>query len=258
MLKGAKKMQVTLKNVTFGKGVPKICVPLTGKDSQTLLAQAQLAATSVCEVVEWRVDYFTDFSNQSAVLEVLSHLKTALQDKILLFTFRTLKEGGKADLSLREYQNLYVAVAESGLVDIVDVELERAEFLGRGFLNQLKKQKTALLLSSHNFDKTPADGELVMKLGVMRQFDADFGKIAVMPHSLKDVLRIMGLSQKMQGLASVPLILIAMGDLGKITRVAGELMGSVMTFAALEESSAPGQIDITEMSRILAALSLEE
>lgn len=113
-------------------------------------------------------------------------------------------------------------------------------------------------MSSHNFDKTPADGELVMKLGVMRQFDADFGKIAVMPHSLKDVLQIMGLSQKMQGLASVPLILIAMGDLGKITRVAGELMGSVMTFAALEESSAPGQIDITEMSRILAALSLEE
>ena len=49
-----------------------------------------------------------------------------------------------------------------------------------------------------------------------------------------------------------------MGDLGKVTRVAGELMGSVMTFAALEESSAPGQIDITEMPKILAALSLEE
>ena len=175
-----------------------------------------------------------------------------------MFTFRTEKEGGEADLSLRDYQSLYVAVAESGLVDIVDVELERAEFLGRGFLNQLKKQRAALLLSSHNFDKTPADGELVMKLGVMRQFEADFGKIAVMPHSLKDVLRVMGLSQKMQGLASVPLILIAMGDLGKVTRVAGELMGSVMTFAALEESSAPGQIDITEMPKILAALSLEE
>jgi len=251
-------MQVTIKNVIFGKGTPKICVPLTGGDSQELLRQAQVAATSVCDVVEWRVDYFTDYQKQNEVLEVLSHLRTVLKEKILLFTFRTAKEGGVADLSLREYHNLYVAVAESGLVDIVDVELERAEFLGRGFLNQLKKQKTALLLSSHNFDKTPADGELVMKLGVMRQFEADFGKIAVMPHSLKDVLRVMGLSQKMQGLASVPLILIAMGDLGKVTRVAGELMGSVMTFAALEESSAPGQIDITKMPEILAALSLEE
>lgn len=251
-------MQVTIKNVIFGKGTPKICVPLTGEDSQELLRQAQVAATSVCDVVEWRVDYFTDYQKQNEVLEVLSHLRTVLKEKILLFTFRTAKEGGVADLSLREYHNLYVAVAESGLVDIVDVELERAEFLGRGFLNQLKKQKTALLLSSHNFDKTPADGELVMKLGVMRQFEADFGKIAVMPHSLKDVLRVMGLSQKMQGLASVPLILIAMGDLGKVTRVAGELMGSVMTFAALEESSAPGQIDITKMPEILAALSLEE
>ena len=251
-------MQVTIKNVIFGKGTPKICVPLTGEDSQGLLRQAQVAATSVCDVVEWRVDYFTDYQKQNEVLEVLSHLRTVLKEKILLFTFRTAKEGGVADLSLREYHNLYVAVAESGLVDIVDVELERAEFLGRGFLNQLKKQKTALLLSSHNFDKTPADGELVMKLGVMRQFEADFGKIAVMPHSLKDVLRVMGLSQKMQGLASVPLILISMGDLGKVTRVAGELMGSVMTFAALEESSAPGQIDITKMPEILAALSLEE
>ena len=251
-------MQVTIKNVIFGKGTPKICVPLTGGDSQELLRQAQVAATSVCDVVEWRVDYFTDYQKQNEVLEVLSHLRTVLKEKILLFTFRTAKEGGVADLSLREYHNLYVAVAESGLVDIVDVELERAEFLGRGFLNQLKKQKTALLLSSHKFDKTPADGELVMKLGVMRQFEADFGKIAVMPHSLKDVLRVMGLSQKMQGLASVPLILIAMGDLGKVTRVAGELMGSVMTFAALEESSAPGQIDITKMPEILAALSLEE
>lgn len=251
-------MQITIKDVVFGKGTPKICVPLIGKDSPTLLAQAQVAAASVCDVVEWRVDYFADFASESAVLEVLSHLRTVLKEKILLFTFRTEKEGGLADLSLRDYQSLYVAVAESGLVDIVDVELERAEFLGRGFLNQLKKQRAALLLSSHNFDKTPADGELVMKLGVMRQFEADFGKIAVMPHSLKDVLRVMGLSQKMQGLASVPLILIAMGDLGKVTRVAGEFMGSVMTFAALEESSAPGQIDITEMPKILAALSLEE
>lgn len=249
-------MALTIKNVTIGQGLPKICVPLTAATNDELVEQAGKANDCAAHVVEWRVDLFDEALRQERVLETLSHIRTALKDKILLFTFRTAREGGDKAIRLREYQELYEAAAASGLIDMIDIELEQAEYLGRGFVRKIKNQQVLVVMSSHNFEKTPADGEQVMKIGVMTQFGADIGKIAVMPRSINDVLHLMNLSQKMKGLHSVPLILISMGDLGKVTRVAGELTGSVMTFAALEDSSAPGQFPVEKMPEWLEAMHI--
>ena len=48
-----------------------------------------------------------------------------------------------------------------------------------------------------------------------------------------------------------------MGNLGKISRVSGSLIDSVMTFAALDQASAPGQIPVERMKDYLAEFSIE-
>jgi len=112
-------------------------------------------------------------------------------------------------------------------------------------------------LGMRYFDQTPADGQLMFQIGMMNQFGADIGKIATMPANLQDVLRMMNVIQRAKGINQLPLAVMSMGDLGKVTRVAGELIGSVLSFASLDQASAPGQIPIDTMDEFIKAMQID-
>ena len=40
---------------------------------------------------------------------------------------------------------------------------------------------------------------------------------------------------------------MAMGDIGKVTRVAGQVFGSSLSFGAVGKTSAPGQLSIADL-----------
>ena len=239
------------KPVTLDGKTPLICVPLIGKTNEEILKQAIAAEESEAQIVEWRVDHYKHVEDQQAVLDALKH-------KELLFTFRTLEEGGERAFTLTQYKELCLAAADSGLIDWIDVELEKAEFLGRAFIQEIKKAQVKLILSNHDFEKTPEDAVLILKIGVMNQFGADVGKLAMMPKQVQDVLRLMGIITKARGFNQLPLAIMSMGELGKISRVSGALTGSVFTFASLQGASAPGQIPIERMTNYLQEFSLNE
>ena len=44
---------VNVRNIVIGEGVPKVCVPLTENSLDGLAAEAQLAAVSGADIVEW-------------------------------------------------------------------------------------------------------------------------------------------------------------------------------------------------------------
>ena len=92
---------------------------------------------------------------------------------------------------------------------------------------------------------------------MMEHLGADIGKIAVMPHNERDVLRLMELTRRAGAFVSMPLITMSMGQLGMISRLSGNLTGSVMTFGALtsEKASAPGQITVKELKSIIKLLN---
>lgn len=233
----------------------KICVSLTAIDRESLVAQAKLIADSTVDVVEWRVDYYNERDDFDKVIDVLPALKEELGEKQLLFTFRTLEEGGEAEISLPRYQELCLMVAQSKQVDLIDIELARVEYLGRQFIQNIKKEDVKVILSNHDFEKTPDDATLIFRIGVMHQFGADIGKIAAMPQTLQDVLRMMGLVTKARGFYQLPLAIISMGDLGKISRISAGVTGSVLTFGAIGEVSAPGQIPVTELTQMIKNLA---
>lgn len=233
----------------------KICVSLTATDKDSLLAQAKLIADSTANIAEWRIDYYDDRDDFEKVIEVLPALKEELGKKQLLFTFRTLEEGGEAEISLPRYKELCLTIAQSKQIDLIDIELARVEFLGRQFIQEIKKEGVKVILSNHDFEKTPDDATLIFRIGVMHQFGADIGKIAAMPQTLQDVLRIMGLVTKARGFYQLPLAIISMGNLGKISRISAGVTGSVLTFGAIGEVSAPGQIPVTELTQMIENLA---
>lgn len=125
---------IQVKNLQIGTGRPKVCAPLTGVTQEKILSEARLAREAGADLVEWRVDFYQEILQLEKVLETLVLLRHELQGLPLLFTFRTLAEGGKQDLSIREYHDLYETVVTEQLVDMVDIELFQIESLGRGMI----------------------------------------------------------------------------------------------------------------------------
>lgn len=241
------------KNLTLDR--LNVCVSLTAKGRDSLLEQAKLIAESTAHIAEWRVDYYDERDDFEKIIQVLPELKEALGEKQLLFTFRTLEEGGEAAIRLPRYKELCLTVAQSKQVDVIDVELSLVEFLGRQFIQEIKQTGTQVIISNHDFEKTPDDATLIFRIGVMHQFGADIGKIAAMPQTLPDVLRVMGIVTKARGFYQLPLAVISMGDLGKISRVSAGVTGSVLTFGAIGDVSAPGQIPVAELTHMIGNLA---
>ena len=88
----------------------------------------------------------------------------------------------------------------------------------------------------------------------MEKSGADILKIAVMPHGFGDVSAIMEATNDMRKECEKPLVSMAMGSIGSISRIAGENFGSSITFGTVGAASAPGQFPIGELRTLLAAL----
>ncbi len=90
----------------------------------------------------------------------------------------------------------------------------------------------------------------------MQREETGFVKVAIMAQRECDVLDLLQITRDFTMEYGPKFIGIAMGELGKISRVAGGLTGSVWTFVALdkEEGSAPGQLTLPQMLDVLDAL----
>ena len=235
---------VQVRNMTLGEGLPKICIPLTDTDLHNLLRSAQTLQNSPCDLVEWRADFYDGFRTDACCLEVLQALRHILGEIPLLFTIRTLEEGGQADISTEEYEALNLVVINSGLADLVDVELSKGDdVMIRLCTAAHHSPTTKIVASKHDFKKTPAESEIVDSLCKMQELGADIAKYAVMPKNELDVLTLLSATIIMKEQhRKTPVITMSMGQLGAVSRVCGSLSGSAVTFGTAGQASAPGQL----------------
>ncbi|MDD7404219.1 MAG: type I 3-dehydroquinate dehydratase [Butyribacter sp.] len=266
---------VQVKSLQIGTGMPKICVPIVGETQEQILEQAQDILQASVDLTEWRVDYYEDVADLDKVLETASLLQSILGKIPLLFTFRTAKEGGERAISFTEYKILLEHIADSGFVDMIDVEMFRGydaaeenvkEWKSTDACNKKVKalvekisQKVVVIGSYHDFEKTPSQEEIVRRLLFMDGMNAAIPKMAVMPQEREDVFRLMtatSLADRL--LPEKPVITMSMGAMGVVSRLAGETFGSAVTFGCMGKASAPGQIEVERLRAGLELLHIED
>lgn len=246
---------ITIKGLDIGVGSPKIIVPIVEKTQIGIIKRANSLKDMKVDAVEWRIDFYKDVFNISCVLNTLNELRNVLLDIPLLFTFRTKKEGGEKEISMEKYTTLNKEVANSGNVDLIDVEIFSGDDIVKENINNIHKAGVFVVGSNHDFLKTPEKEEIVSRLRKMQNMGADIPKVAVMPNSVEDVITLLGATNEMHTkYADRPLISMSMGSTGVISRLAGEVFGSAMTFGAVGQVSAPGQIPVEELADILNIL----
>ena len=249
---------VIVRNVKIGEGIPKICVPIVGVTQDEIIEEAKNIATLQTDIVEWRADWYKDVFSFEAVRSVLKALREILQEKPVLFTFRTAKEGGEKAIDNATYIALNKAVIESGDIDLLDVELFSGDGVVEEIIDCAHQNQLKVIASNHDFEKTPSKEEIISRLQKMQEIGADILKIAVMPKSTKDVITLLSATEEMSAnYAQQPIVTMSMSGIGAVSRIAGETFGSCVTFGAGKNASAPGQIEMTKLEQILAVLSGE-
>ena len=245
---------VKVRNLEIGSGMPKICVPIVGKTREEILEAAKEIKVAPVDLIEWRADWFEDVFDKEHVKSVLAELRSIIGEIPLLFTFRTKAEGGEKEIAYEQYKGLLKCVAEMGLVDLIDVEV----FIDNGvseIIAEIQKLGVSVVGSNHDFHKTPAKEEIIRRLCHMQVVGADIPKLAVMPQTEADVLTLLSATKEMTvKYADRPIITMSMAGMGVVSRIAGEIFGSAVTFGAMHKASAPGQLEVQKLREILEIL----
>lgn len=243
---------VVIRDVKIGEGMPKICVPIVGVTKEEIINEAKNIKTISADLVEWRADWFDGVWNFSEVKDVLKCLREELGNMPLLFTFRTAKEGGEKAIDDVAYAELNKKVAETEIADLIDVEIFSTEEVVKEIIACAHKCNVKIIASNHDFQKTPSEDEIIVRLKKMQDLDADILKIAVMPNTSRDVVTLLSATEKMvSDYADRPVVTMSMSGKGVISRIAGEVFGSAITFGAAKKASAPGQIAVEELKNVL-------
>lgn len=240
-----------IKGITFGEGRPVVCVPVVKKEKEEIIAKIIELAEKGTQMIEWRADAFVDVEKPQLVSEVLSAVKGYLDHTVFLFTFRTKKQGGIRELEESKILYLNELAAKSGVIDMLDLEFFEATKPEKA-IRRFQKFGVKVIASHHDFEETPDERILHILMDQMEAGGADVAKLAVMPKDYSDVVRMIKLTNDTcERYPDLPLITMAMGPMGVLTRLSGEAFGSCVTFGADGESSAPGQMQKEKLDQIL-------
>jgi 3-dehydroquinate dehydratase-1 len=250
----AKAIELNGKPAGSGR-FPAVCAPLVGRTREKLLTEVAAVAAKKPDILEWRVDFFEGIGDSAQVVDLAMRIKQAAAGIPVLFTRRSSREGGeKIALAEEQVISLYRAVCASGQVDMVDYEMSNDPAQVDQVCNMAHDHKVKLVLSFHDFQRTPTLELLAERFDQAQRLGADVAKVAVMPQDMQDVLTLLTATLQASQRLAIPVVSMSMGALGSVTRLCGWTFGSAMTFAVGESSSAPGQMPIADIDAGLAVL----
>ncbi|HJJ22339.1 MAG TPA: type I 3-dehydroquinate dehydratase [Nitrosopumilus sp.] len=215
----------------------KTCVSIAEKTPYKIKQTLKIALKK-SDYVEIRFD----FLKIEQIPEALEIIKKDLNK--IVCTLRPKIEGGKFTGNEKERIAILKLIAEYNpfLLDVEFNTLKRNSSL----VKYLKSTKTKLLVSWHDFKKTPSSTELKNKMNQMSKFSSNV-KIVSTAKSTNDSNRMLELYSKK---GKNNLISFAMGDFGRISRILCLYLGSPYTYVSLGKAIAPGQFSVDEVKKI--------
>ena len=211
-----------------------LCAAIFVTDSAQARRDIALAAEAGADMVELRVDRFTE-----------SFELTTLVDNCSLpciVTCRASWEGGECELPEAERLALLSGPATSNAA-YVDVELEAYE---QGQLYGRLASNRRLILSSHDFKSRPE--RLTNLVLQMNKHPGQVAKIVWTARTIRDNLETFEILQhRLQ-----PTIALCMGEAGLISRVLAKKFGAFLTFCGIRDAevTAPGQVSLEKMKQL--------
>ncbi|KKH49393.1 type I 3-dehydroquinate dehydratase [Methanosarcina sp. 1.H.A.2.2] len=218
------------------------------------LETSKKAAEKGADILEIRLDLL-GIRDLERAAEIIREIKSEAGLPVIA-TNRSRAEGGKWEGTEEDRTGLltYSLSLKDG-PDAVDIELSASREERDKVIKAAKDHGKTVIVSSHDFSKTPSPQEMKAILTEMFLAGADIAKLAVMPQSMEDVLNLLRITLDLRK-EGKSVCTISMGKPGKHTRVVAPLYGSVLTYGSVESgaAAAPGQLPVDEVKKIMEML----
>ena len=248
-MKKESKIKIAVNDLIIGGNRPLFCIPVVSTHSTYLEEDLNQAVSQAADIIEWRADYLDNINECGKIIDIF---KNSAGKTTLIFTFRKKEEGGKSSFSGSERVKIINEYLNSGIFDFIDVEISAEEEEINDIMETARENGVKIIFSYHNFHSTPSSEEIVKKLLEAEEKGGSIAKIAVMPRNAEDVMTLLYASNEARKRLEIPMISISMGELGKISRIAGAMFSSDIIFVSVGEKSAPGQIHIEKAREIFS------
>lgn len=239
-------------NTALGGAKPLVCIPLVGKNSDEIFAEARNVSVVAPDIIELRIDAWDFIENVPESVAMIKNVRSIVGQMPVILTCRGDWEGGFKKVSDGAKFNIYSRAVKENLVDFIDMELKYGPQKISEVLESIKGSEASLIVSFHDFKKTPDRDEIISIMTAQIESGAHVAKLAAMPQSEEDVLDVLGATLAVRRkFPDIPLITMSMGSIGAVSRIIGGLYGSDLTFAVGSKASAPGQIPVAELRKCL-------
>ncbi|MCW5976951.1 MAG: shikimate dehydrogenase [Bryobacteraceae bacterium] len=219
---------------------PRICIALGFDDAEELISHARREADSGGSFLEFRLDYL---QRPEQGLEAIRRFHAEYPDCLVLCTCRRHQNKGRFDGSIEEQIRLLENAVLAG-AKAIDLEIESAE----SAVESLERLRAGsqLIVSYHNFSGS-AGVETILRR--MMKIPAAAYKIVTTARRPSDIFRVLCLGRSA---SRVPLIVLAMGEIGFPSRVLSPVYGGIYTYAApaAAEGTAAGQVSIKQLRHL--------
>ena len=215
----------------------KTCISIT-ENSPIRLKKTLAIALKKSDYAEIRFDFLKPEEIPKALWMVEKDLKRAV------CTLRPKTEGGRFGGNEKERSSILKLIAEYNPL-LLDVEFNTIR-KDKELRAYLKSTKTQLLVSWHDFKKTPSFSQLRNQMKAMAKFSSAI-KIVTTAKSADDAIRVLQLYNTR---GKTRLVAFSMGDAGRISRILCLYLGSPYTYVSLGKPVAPGQFNIDQVKRI--------
>jgi 3-dehydroquinate dehydratase-1 len=232
---------IRIGKVLLGKG-PVIAVTVTDREKPRALQKAKRLGARLIEI---RIDRFQRLDESWLEEKIRSFKRLGMP---LIATIRARQEGGGRRIPDSERLALFKKILSR--VDAVDLELSSTS-LRKKLVPLTRRKGKRVILSYHNFRRTPSNRRLLSLIEKGKRAGADVVKLAVTPRSTKDMVRLLLLTHQNR---EKNLISIAMGSRGAPTRILGPLFSSLVTYSFVTRPQAPGQIGLKRLCQEMAFL----
>ncbi|MFH1721516.1 MAG: type I 3-dehydroquinate dehydratase [Candidatus Altiarchaeota archaeon] len=219
-----------------------ICATIIEESVEEMVQKADKADS---DLVELRLDYLEGGGN----LELLKGIEGPI-----IVSCPPISEGGRFKGGEEERASVLKNALE--FTDYLTVELRMERRLRDKLIKEAQNKNVRVIVSFHDFEKTPLKEEIVKVISEEMDARADIAKVAFKAKNSDDVVTLF---QAVKGSEwRIPIIALAMGDAGKITRSLGLALGSYMTYAAVspDKRAVEGQLTIEELKEKIEALRL--
>ena len=215
----------------------KTCVSIAENSSEKIKKKLDTALKK-SDYAEVRFD----FLKSEEIPKTLEIIKKDLNRVVC--TLRPKTEGGNFQGNEKERIAILKLIAEYNPF-LLDVEFNTIK-KNKNFAKYLKTTNTKLLISWHDFKKTPKFSDLRTQMKKMRKFSSTV-KIVTTAKTVDDSTSVLQLYSKRE---NTKLIAFAMGDAGRISRILCLNLGSPYTYVSLGKAVAPGQFSVDEIKRL--------